>query len=98
MQEKKAAIQFLVHDMADTVGVATVDLEAGCKTMGMYMDTREQIELEVGEDIPLGHKIALRDHRAGDAVIKYNHDIGEVVTDIKKARHVHVHNLKTRRW
>ncbi|MBW1771455.1 MAG: flagellar biosynthesis protein FlgA, partial [Deltaproteobacteria bacterium] len=28
----------------------------------------------------------------------YGHDIGKVVGDIKKGEHVHIHNLKTRRW
>ena len=98
MPEKKPAIQFLVHDAADTVGVATVDLEAGETARGLYMDSQQATELEVLEDIPLGHKIALKDHKVGEAVIKYEHDIGKVVADITQAQHVHVHNLKTRRW
>jgi (2R)-sulfolactate sulfo-lyase subunit alpha len=96
--DSKPAIQFLVHDAADTVGVATVDLEAGETARGLYMDSQQAIELEVLEDIPLGHKITLKDHYVGDSVFKYDHDIGKVVADIAKARHVHVHNLKTRRW
>jgi (2R)-sulfolactate sulfo-lyase subunit alpha len=31
-------------------------------------------------------------------VIKYGHDIGKVVADTKKGDHVHVHNMKTKRW
>jgi (2R)-sulfolactate sulfo-lyase subunit alpha len=31
-------------------------------------------------------------------VIKYGHDIGRVVAAIKTGEHVHIHNLKTRRW
>ena len=49
-------------------------------------------------DIPLGHKIALTDFAVGDTVIKYGHDIGKVVADIKAGDHVHIHNLKTKRW
>jgi len=96
--DTKPAIQFLVHDTADTVGVATVDLAVGETARGLYMDSQQAIELEVLENIPLGHKIALKDHEVGDSVIKYEHDIGKVVAAIKKAQHVHVHNLKTRRW
>ncbi len=98
MPDSKPAIQFLVHDAADTVGVATVDLQAGETARGLYMDSQKAIEVEVLEDIPLGHKIALKDHSAGDSVIKYEHDIGKVVADIPRAKHVHIHNLKTRRW
>ena len=30
--------------------------------------------------------------------IKYGEDIGKMVGDAAKGRHVHVHNLKTKRW
>jgi len=46
----------------------------------------------------LGHKISLKDANAGDTVIKYGHDIGKVVAEIKAGDHVHIHNLKTKRW
>jgi (2R)-sulfolactate sulfo-lyase subunit alpha len=36
--------------------------------------------------------------KSGDAVIKYGHDIGKVVTNIKIGDHVHIDNLKTKRW
>ena len=98
MSDSKPAIHFLVHGAADTVGVATVDLEVGQAARGLYMDSQEAIEIRVLEDIPLGHKIALKDHKVGDSVIKYEADIGKVVADIPAAHHVHIHNLKTRRW
>ncbi len=98
MTENDPKIQFLVHDAADTVGVATVDLKAGESARGLCMDTQEAIEVKALEDIPLGHKIALRQHTTGSSVIKYEHDIGEVIADIRRGQHVHVHNLRTRRW
>ena len=49
-------------------------------------------------DIPIGHKVALTDIKNGDTVWKYGQDIGKAVADIKKGEHVHVHNLKTKRW
>jgi len=91
-------IQFLVHEKADTVGVATVDIKAGETARGLYMDSQEAVEIKAGQDVPLGHKIALKDHAVGDSVIKYGADIGRVVAPIKRAQHVHVHNLKTKRW
>ena len=97
-ETKVPKIQFLIHDSAYTVGVATVDLKAGETARGLYMDTQNAIEIEMLDDIPLGHKIALKDHEVGEGVIKYEHDIGKVVADIKRAQHVHVHNLRTRRW
>jgi (2R)-sulfolactate sulfo-lyase subunit alpha len=48
--------------------------------------------------IPIGHKIALTDIKKGATVWKYGQDIGKAVADIAKGEHVHVHNLKTKRW
>jgi hypothetical protein len=36
--------------------------------------------------------------QSGKGAIKYGVDIGGIVADIKKGEHVHIHNLKTRRW
>ncbi|MFO7596557.1 MAG: UxaA family hydrolase [Desulfocurvibacter africanus] len=91
-------IQFLVHEKADNVGVATVDIKTGETASGLYMDSQNKVEIKVLNDIPLGHKIALSDMKPEDAVIKYGHDIGRVVADVKKGGHVHTQNLKTRRW
>jgi (2R)-sulfolactate sulfo-lyase subunit alpha len=91
-------IQFLVHEAADSVGVATVDIKTGETAKGLFMDTQKGIEIKALDDIPLGHKIALKDHAEGGNVIKYGEDIGKVVATIKKGGHVHIHNLKTKRW
>ncbi len=91
-------IHFLVHEEADNVGVATVDIKAGETATGLYMDSQKKIKVKAQQDIPLGHKIALAKLKVNDSVIKYGHDIGRVVADIKVGEHVHIHNLKTRRW
>jgi (2R)-sulfolactate sulfo-lyase subunit alpha len=49
-------------------------------------------------DVPIGHKVALKDLQPGDTVIKYGQDIGRIVAPVAKGEHVHVHNLKTKRW
>ena len=90
---------FIVHDKADTVGVAVVeDLRPGMDLTGWIMENNDTVSLRCLEAIPLGHKIALQDIQAGDTVLKYGHDIGRAVADVGKGRHVHVHNLKTKRW
>ena len=91
-------IQFLVHEAADSVGVATVDIKAGETASGLFMDSQKSIEIKALEDIPLGHKIAMQDHAEGGNVIKYGEDIGKVVANIKMGGHVHIQNLKTKRW
>jgi (2R)-sulfolactate sulfo-lyase subunit alpha len=87
-------IQFLIHEKTDTMGVATVDI----KVQGLYMDCQEPTEIKAPQDIPLGHKIALKDFKIGEGALKYGQDIGKIVADIRKGEHVHIHNLKTRRW
>lgn len=91
-------IQYLMHHEKDNVGVAVVDIKTGEKVAGKTLDTNADVAAESRMDIPLGHKIALQDFREGDTVIKYGQDIGKVVAAIKQGDHVHVHNLKTKRW
>ena len=91
-------IQFLVHDKKDTVGVAVVDVKAGETLEGRDLATNEKLSAKALADIPLGHKIALKDFKPGDTIVKYACDIGKVVAPIKAGEHVHTHNLKTKRW
>ena len=44
-------------------------------------------------DVPLGHKVAIRDIAAGAPVIKYGVSIGHATRDIAPGDHVHLHNL-----
>lgn len=46
-------------------------------------------------DVPMGHKVALRDIKKGEAVIKYGFPIGQATEDIPRGAHVHTHNLRT---
>jgi len=91
-------ITFLMHEKQDTVGVAVVDLKAGQEVQGRSLHGGASPQLKSLSDIPLGHKIALCDFKPGDTVIKYGVDIGKIVAPVKKGEHVHVHNLKTKRW
>ncbi len=90
---------FLVHDAADTVGVVVVEgVKQGAALNGLVMETGKTVTMTALADIPLGHKIALNDLTVGDTVLKYGHDIGKVVAAAKPGDHVHVHNMKTKRW
>ena len=91
-------IQFLVHEKKDTVGVAVVDVKSGESLEGRSLDSNETVKAKANMDIPLGHKIALKDFKTGDDVVKYGVVIGRVVQPIKQGDHVHVHNVKTKRW
>ena len=90
---------FIVHDKTDTVGVMVVENSAaGQELTGWIMETDETITLKALDAVPLGHKIALNAINPGDTVLKYGHDVGRAVAAIGKGNHVHVHNLKTKRW
>jgi (2R)-sulfolactate sulfo-lyase subunit alpha len=91
-------IHFLIHDSADTVAVAVTDLAAGAECTGRNLSTNKTLTAKTAEAIPLGHKFALRDFAVGDTAIKYGCEIGKVVQPIRAGQHVHVHNLKTKRW
>ena len=93
------APEILVHDHTDSVGVAVVEgIEAGNELTCWVMDTDETIIVTSLDPIPLGHKIAMTDVADGDTVIKYGHDIGRMVEPCSRGGHVHVHNLKTKKW
>ena len=91
-------IHFLIHDASDNVGVAVVDVAAGTDCSGRNLTNNESLQAKTTEEIPLGHKLALKDFAVGDSVTKYGCVIGNVVQPIKAGQHVHVHNLKTKRW
>ena len=89
----------LVHDRRDNVGVVVVEnLAAGTSMLCVVTEDDSEFRCTLKQDVPIGHKVALRDLAIGDAVIKYGQDIGRVVAPVKKGEHVHTHNLKTRRW
>jgi (2R)-sulfolactate sulfo-lyase subunit beta len=88
----------LIHETHDDVGVAVRDLCAGEKVGVVTLEGQEAGLLKVANDVPLGHKVALRGMKVGHKLLKYGRPIGQVVAPIAKGEHVHTHNLKTLRW
>ena len=71
-------IHFVLHDPKDTVAVVVVEgIKAGQDVTGWIMDDDRTIKLKAQQDIPIGHKVALKDIKSGDTVIKYGIDIGK---------------------
>jgi (2R)-sulfolactate sulfo-lyase subunit alpha len=92
-------IHFVLHDAKDTVAVVVVEnVKAGMTLNGWIMDEDRQTEVVARQDIPIGHKVALKDMGPGDTVWKYGIDMGKVVAPIAAGEHAHVHNIKTKRW
>ena len=94
-----AKTDIIIHDKKDNVGIIVIEKVTKSQDCGCWImedDTSSKVKSE--SEIPLGHKIALQDLKEGDTIIKYGHDIGKVVKSIKKGDHVHVHNVKTKKW
>lgn len=82
--------KFIVVNPRDIVAVALRPLPRGFEAEAE--DGRRAV---LAEDIPQGHKFALRDIKAGEEVIKYGMPIGLAKKDIAAGEHVHTHNIKT---
>ena len=64
-------MDYIKINPSDNVAVALQDLSKGTRVEGVTLSM----------DIPRGHKIVLRDLRAGEHVIKYGYPIGHVTRD-----------------
>jgi altronate hydrolase len=72
----------------DNIAVAARNLEPGLEVE--YNGSR----FVLGRRINLGHKVALKDIAAGEAIYKYGQIIGFAAETIAAGDHVHVHNVR----
>ena len=89
---------FLVHNPGDDVGVAVVDIRGGDAVVGVYLDDGRTVEVTARDDVPLGHKLALKDVGEGEQVLKYGSRIGVARSRIGVGDYVHTHNVRSARW
>lgn len=88
----------MIHAHPDFVAVATDDILRNEEIVAVFMDDGKEARVRSREDIPLGHKIALRNIATGEKVIEYGEVIGAATKSISTGDHVHTHNLKSLRW
>ena len=63
-------IHFVLHDPKDTVAVVVVEgVKAGQDLTGWIMDEDRTVSLRARQDIPIGHKLALKDISSGETII-----------------------------
>lgn len=79
-------IDAVVTDERDNVATAVRDLEPG-----NVRTTRGSAPLS--QPIATGHKVALADIGAGEAIVKYGDMVGVATRAIAVGEHVHVHNV-----
>lgn len=82
-------------DPADNVATVLRRLEPG-ETARIRLGA-EELGLSVREAVPLCHKVALGDIKAGEPVTKHGEPIGRAVEDIPAGHLVHVHNMRSAR-
>jgi len=82
---------FQIHS-ADNVATMRDDAHPGqVKVMGQSAIA----SIEVVEPVQAGHKIAMRDIEAGQAIIKFGVKIGTATCAIRSGQWVHLHNCRS---
>jgi altronate hydrolase len=81
--------QVLQIHPTDNVSVALAPLATG------EVIAVNGLSVTVLEEVPVGHKLALRDIAAGDPVRKYGFTIGHATRPIRRGEWVHSHNVAT---
>ncbi len=81
----------MIINEKDNVGTALEALRSGAE---ISVKVRGHVEkMTVLSDVPMGHKLALRDIEKGETVIKYGEPIGQSTSRISRGEYVHVHNV-----
>lgn len=88
----------LLHEVDDDVGVATMDLAAGEVVQAVTLEGEPVTDVELVDDVPLAHKVAVRAMGAEQDVVEYGRAIGSSTIAIQAGAHVHTHNLHSQRW
>ena len=81
----KDSDKIILIDERDNVVVAKVNLNKGQKIL-------ENIKLK--DNIKLGFKIAIKNLKKGEKIIKYGEVIGKATKNINEGELVHVHNVE----
>ena len=88
----------LLHEPGDDVGVAVMNLKKGATIGALTLEGKAAGQVKLLDNVPLGHKVAMRDLALDKPVIKYGRPVGKAVKAISRGAHVHTHNVKTLRW
>ena len=88
---------FLAHKSGDYVAVAVLDAPKGPGRVE-FLDGSAALDVETKSEIPLGHKVALRDVASGEDVIEYGVRTAIASADISTGDYVHIHNVRSARW
>lgn len=82
--------KFIIIKRSDNCATSLEDIHEGAE-----IEIKPGISIKINDDIPLGHKFALKDIKRGQHVIKYNQVIGVATVDIARGDWIHTHNIKS---
>ena len=85
----------LIVEKNDDVAVVLEAIHVGDKVTYRYGD--EERSVVSLSEVPVYHKVAVRDIKRGDRILKYGEKLGVATQDIKLGEHVHVQNLDSER-
>ena len=79
--------KLLILNGKDNIAVCLEDLDSGTNI------SQNELNFEVKNRIPRGHKIATKLIMKNDGIIKYGERMGHATRDIQVGEHVHTHNV-----
>lgn len=82
----------LISDQ-DNVVTVIKELKAGEEVT--YLAGEEYVSM-ITTGVPAYHKVACRDIKKGEEIIKYGQVMAVATCDIKAGEHVHTHNVKSK--
>ena len=85
----------LIVEKNDDVAVVLEAIHVGDKVTYRYGD--EECSVVSLSEVPVYHKVAVRDIKRGEHILKYGEKLGVATQDIKLGEHVHVQNLDSER-
>jgi altronate dehydratase small subunit len=84
----------IVLSEKDNVATALAEMKAGQK---IVVKNGKEKEVTILQDIPFGHKFAIRNISKGENILKYGEVIARAILEIREGEHVHVHNVESLR-
>ena len=85
----------LIVEKNDDVAVVLEAIHVGDKVTYRYGD--EERSVVSLSEVPVYHKVAVRDIKRGEHILKYGEKLGVATQDIKLGEHVHVQSLDSER-
>lgn len=92
----EVTVNAAIIDQKDTVIVAIEQIKTG-DTVTFRDRNGDAQQIVAKTDVPMYHKVAIKEMPRGSEVVKYGEHIGLAACDIHVGEHVHIHNVQNNR-